>query len=1125
MGLSWSDWFAWRQDAGSAALVIYDPFLVTLSVLVACAGATAAMHLIGLASRADRLSRSVARSAYAVAAVTLGISVWGMHFIGMLATDFCQPVRYEPLGTALSMIPSIAASAIGLRIYLPASGGDAASAARRIAAGAWLGAGIGAMHYSGMQALRMESAVRYDPVGFAWSIAVAVILAILGLSAHTWLQRHTAWRAVTVHTLAGCLLGLAVSGMHYSAMQATLVLGPVDAEFERWSERPTQLALAVTAVLVVAIGFAWGMMGIWTYRALARRLREREGLLRDIIEHLPGAIVRVRAGGTFDRLLVSPSLADLTGRSLQAYERGEWSLLDLLAPEDRAKLEQLAPQVRGECFQTDLHARIRHATRGWRHLKVRVVLHPSRHAARAGDAQPVLDLFLQDVTVEHQALQRERQLQAAIDRLVGRAVLNPDGVFVEVNAQLAAWLGYQPEELRGQPHRIVWPEETDPTQLETFWAALRRGEAQPGEFARRTKDGRIVHISGWYQPLLDDGGHVYAVLKLVFDVTERVQALQRLQVATQQLEQALASRSAFFANVSHEIRTPMNAIVGFAELLHERLAADGELREPARAIRDAARGLLRILNDLLDAAKLEQGEFRLIPAPFRLDRLLHDLISQYGVLAARRGLSLRLQLDETLPLCWDGDADRIRQILANLLGNAIKFTERGRVDLGATQRDTLLLLWVEDTGIGIAPERQEAIFEPFVQADAGTARRYGGTGLGMSIVKRLVERMDGRIALSSVPAVGTRVEVTLPLTALPQQRCAAQEAPRADAPAAAHPSLRILAADDVEQNRTLLALLLQREGHQATIENDGAALLARYQSDPTAWDLVLLDLKMPVLDGWETCARLRAWERAQGRAPIPVWALSASIQDSDRAAAQRVGMDGFLEKPIDPDALRQALADAAARRQRCGQTAVEPAAPASCPPALTGAPLPDDGVGAVDPQRGMALWGADWMAQVHSWLTELAPRWSEAERWERAEWHRIAGTAANLALPALAQAARRLEASDPPYPADALQAAARAWQALQDWLASTASAPITPSPASSAVGGLPECRSAPQALLQRLQTASRHGEWDDAALQEFGKHCPEHAAALRAAWEAFDFEAAQRLLQRWLAPQSDDRSD
>jgi signal transduction histidine kinase/CheY-like chemotaxis protein len=641
--------------------------------------------------------------------------------------------------------------------------------------------------------------------------------------------------------------------------------------------------------------------------------------------------------------------------------------------------------------------------------------------------------------------------------------------------------------------------------MQAFWTALRSGAPQAGEFARRGKQGQTLYLRGWYQPLVGEDGRPRAVLKLVIDVSEQVRLVQELRQLSESLQAALAARSAFFANISHEIRTPMNAVVGFAELLRDSLA-DPRQRQQAQSILDAARALLRILNDLLDVAKLESGEFAILEAPFRLDRLLRDLVSQFGVLASRKAVDLRLDLPAELPPCWRGDGDRVRQILSNLLGNAVKFTERGHITLGARAQEGGVCLWVADTGIGIVPERQQAIFDPFVQADAGTARRYGGTGLGMSIVKRLAERMGGRVTLESALGKGTTVTLWLPLPVDPTgcPDVADDEAPSA---ADARP-LRLLACDDVAQNREVLQLLLQRAGHAIEVFADGQSLLQRYQHDPQAWDAALLDLHMPGWDGLQTCRALRAWEAEQGLPRLPVLALTASVMESDRVAAAAAGMDGFLEKPVTLRALSEALADLRAQR------------PATAPlPAAAGA-RPDGEV--LAPSRGQALWGDEWIPRLRQWVDEQggARALGGADSWSEADWHRLAGVAANLAAPAFAQAARACEQALRSKQTPPVGAAQQAWQAL------CAAVQALPKPARSPDAAAPAASaSAPVAaatvedavpLWQALLAASERGEVDEPALQRLAQLDPAGAQQLQQWLDEFDFAAAQRWLRERL---------
>ncbi|WP_337877958.1 MHYT domain-containing protein [Caldimonas sp.] len=1090
-------WFLSRSAEVPRAELVYSDMLVAASVIVAMLGGMAAMQLMGIARRPDRVGAATAHAAHWTAVIVLGGSVWSMHFIGMLAVDVCQPVQFDEWVTAASMLPSVVASAVGLR-SVQQRRDDLRSI---VWAGVVVGAGIGVMHYTGMAAMRMDSQLRYDPTWFAISIVVAVALATLGLGARAVLSR-TRWPRLVVALVSGALLGLAISGMHYTAMQASLFVGPVDLLYQRWSSRQFELAVAVALVTVCVFGFAWGVVGLVSYRSLAQHLRERDRLISDILEHLPGTVVRLRARGdeTMQRVLVSRSLEDLTGRSLEDYEREQWTLTQIITDADRPVFLQAMRQTLQTGRPIHLNVRFEHASGALRWMEVRAVAH------RVDASAPVVDLFLSDVTAAQWAQQREQELLRGVDEVVGRARLSVQGEFLDVNDRLARALEYEPEELIGRPHRSVLLPDQDPAQMEAFWQALRQGQPQKGTFKRRTKSGGVRHLSGWYQPIHDLHGQVVAVLKLVMDVTEHVQALQELQHLNERLQQAMAARSTFFATVSHEIRTPMNAVVGFAELLRDQLT-DAEQRAQAQSILDAARSLLRILNDLLDVAKLESGEFSIVEAPFRLPRMLRDLVSQFGVLAARKGLSLRLEMADGLPDGWLGDGDRVRQILTNLLGNALKFTEQGHVTLGAATEDGQLRLWVQDTGIGIDPQRQQAIFEPFVQADAGTARRYGGTGLGMSIVKGLVQRMGGRLSLHSVPGQGTTVTLWLPLAPVQDAPCPTEPSPLPPAAAAQGPRLRVLACDDVEQNRELLRRLLQRAGHEVCVLPDGRSLLQHYVEQGGQWDVILLDLHMPQWDGVETCKQLRAAERAHRWPARPVLALSASVLESDRHAAGQAGMNGFLEKPIDVRALERSVQEHAAQAR--GEDA-----------RASGS---DTSTAVADEARGRALWGDDWLARVQDWLREQEPlvRASRWDQWSADQWHRWAGTAANLGLPALAAAARACERAlregrTVPWPQ-----AEQAWRAVWQWCG------LSPDADGGVHAGAGTAAHEPggdvpidAALLRRLLQACQRGEIDGAALAELAEQDPASAQGLRGWLEEFDFERAAQ----WLAWRLGDRA-
>jgi signal transduction histidine kinase/ActR/RegA family two-component response regulator len=388
-------------------------------------------------------------------------------------------------------------------------------------------------------------------------------------------------------------------------------------------------------------------------------------------------------------------------------------------------------------------------------------------------------------------------------------------------------------------------------------------------------------------------------------VEERTADLAR---ALTEAEASNRARVAFLANVSHELRTPMNAIIGLtADTLDSPLADDQ--RDNLAAAYAAALGLLALLNDILDFSKIEAAALRLDPQPFALRELAGAQATTFGPEARRKGLALRVELDPALPPRVVGDRGRLSQVLTNLVGNAMKFTHEGSVELRvrAGARAGRVAFAVADTGIGIAPEAQQRIFRPFEQADGSTSRRYGGTGLGLAIVSQLVRQMGGEVGLESEPGRGSTFsfEIDLPAAdAAPETACTGRETG-----AAARRGLRVLLVDDNPVNLKLAARLLEREGHAATLARDGRQALEALAAG--SFDVVLMDVQMPVMDGLEATAELRRREAGTGRR-VPVVALTAHAFPEDRTRCLAAGMDGYLAKPLGREQLRAALEEALA---------------------------------------------------------------------------------------------------------------------------------------------------------------------------------------------------------------------
>ena len=445
---------------------------------------------------------------------------------------------------------------------------------------------------------------------------------------------------------------------------------------------------------------------------------------------------------------------------------------------------------------------------------------------------------------------------------------------------------------------------------EAWRAHIEEGEPYRPQYRIARSDGQEIWGEGVVSFHTDENGRPLRLVGALQNITERKKVEQALIAAKEEAESATKAKSAFLATMSHEIRTPLNGVLGMAQAM-ESDPLSARQRERLSVIRQSGETLLAILNDVLDLSKIEAGKLDLDETEFDIQELARGAYAAFTAIAGKKGVGFELTIEETAQGVYRGDSTRVRQILYNLVSNAIKFTEHGAVQVRVARRRGQLVLSVKDTGIGIAPAALKRLFAKFEQADSTTTRRYGGTGLGLAICRELAELMGGTIGGASKPGEGSTFTVRLPLSRIGAARPPAPAPPAPEETAQSEaPRLKVLAAEDNEVNRLVLQTLLQQVGLEPTIVSDGAQALEAWERE--AWDLILMDIQMPVMDGPTACRRLRAQEAATGRARTPVIALTANAMAHQVAEYRAAGMDGFVPKPIELAVLFAAMNEALA---------------------------------------------------------------------------------------------------------------------------------------------------------------------------------------------------------------------
>ena len=530
--------------------------------------------------------------------------------------------------------------------------------------------------------------------------------------------------------------------------------------------------------------------------------------------------------------------------------------------------------------------------------------------------------------------------------VITKADLTNGPEIIYVNRAFTRLTGYEEHEVLGKTPRMLQGPNTDRDVLDRLKRNLSNGRPFKGELLNYTKDGDPYWLEISIVPIKDETGTVTHFTAIERNITERKNHEAELRVEKEKAEKEIAERrriesqvqeytdklellrfdaieaqkkaeaasqakSEFLANMSHELRTPMNGIIGMAEMLLDS-DLDFEQRENTETLHSSSENLLSILNDILDISKIEAGELTVENVAFDLETAIRQVVQLFVPITTDKGIELKINKDDDVPCLISADLGRIQQILRNLINNAIKFTDEGSITvcLKTTSCETspTLYLAVEDTGIGIPKDKLDKVFEKFTQADASVTRKFGGTGLGLTISKQLVELMDGEIGVDSYESHGSTFWFKIPLIIPNENTKAVNLYDENDDEASSNisPEISILAVDDHPVNQIFIQKVLKKLGFKNIDLAENGEQALNY-IDNNTYDIVLMDCQMPIIDGYQATTLLREKEADEG-SRLPIIALTANAMVGDKEKCIKAGMDDYLSKPVRPEKLKKVIA-------------------------------------------------------------------------------------------------------------------------------------------------------------------------------------------------------------------------
>lgn len=966
----------------------YIPLMVIASYLVASIGAFTGLTL---AARIFTVAAEKKRLLQWAGAFSLGSGVWSMHFIGMLAYDMNMAHEYNPWLTLFSGLIAITVAWFVLEI----TQGATLTWKRLSISAISLGLGITAMHYTGMAAMEMNASLRYVPSLFMLSVFIAIAASGAALWIIFTLGRHVGRRQTLWRVTAALIMGLAVCGMHYTGVAASVIIPFADCRFgDAQSFSLLEVSIILITGLICIISLMLGVanrlavlvacaaifslpVGIIIYQAISALNTNIEFAEKE--QH--GVLYHKEL---MDLLISMQKLRGLTN----IYQNGDTSVKAAILKQNKDAIERIkkidtADMVHGEGLA--LHQE-------WQDIKAafpdlfeehRPVRHQDAEkefAAHTAIIQTLVN-FMEQV-VDHSNVTADQQLDSnflaeisfntipQITETLGQMRGLASGNLALGNYPPAKWSQPEIEKLQSLHHNLNLLDEIMRNKLiraQQLNASTGRFLVQYNmdikpkldHFQQLYKRMVFQHETSWssqslfnqatdliqqYNVFYDHAadelfnvleqrqngysakqnlvlsaslsgffGFVALFIFLLRSLTRTEHAERDARHARKTAEQAAAAKSDFLANMSHELRTPMNGVLGMAHLLADT-NLNAEQREYVATINGSGENLLMLLNDILDFSKIEAGALMLEHIAYDPKHAITGTVNLLRPQADKKHIELQLECETDVPAYIWGDPGRVRQIITNLLGNAIKFTEQGYVRLTARLQEqhngNWLHISVEDTGIGMAANKIDSMFEKFTQADASITRKFGGTGLGLAITKQLVTLMGGHIHVESVEGKGSTFWFVIPcknaseadvheqsdVKAI-QSRIRENRRPIAE--------VKVLLVEDYAVNQVFAEKLLRKFGvRHIDIAETGVQALLKYRTN--TYDMIFMDCQMPEMDGYQATEKLRQLEDGT---PLhtPIVAMTANAMMGDREKCLKAGMDDYLSKPLRAGHLKKIL--------------------------------------------------------------------------------------------------------------------------------------------------------------------------------------------------------------------------